>query len=188
MHYCVLVLTKEFPTDEVIEKAMEPFDEDKFYKKQEEDPTTPKPVFQWDFWKLGGRYGALLKIDVSEDKFDKYELKFYAKETRSKRLFRSAILEAANFGTLGIGARFTEENALCYMGTRDSVIYADAAKIEDCIATPGGWAIVLPNGEAYARETWDGDNWIKNPSFDELKDAAIAANKDCWISVIDIHD
>lgn len=187
MHYCVLVLTKEFPTDEVIEKVMEPFNEEKYYEKSEKDPSTPRPVFMWDYWQLGGRYCARLKIDVSGDKFDKYELRFYAKERRSNRLFRSDFLEKMDVG-VGFSQKVDEETALCYMGLRDSVIYADSARIEDCVAIPGGFAIVLPDGEAYARKSWDGDSWIKNSSFDEQKDAAIEANKDCWLSVIDIHD
>lgn len=192
MHYCILVLTKEFPADDVLESALKPFYEDDYYKKQEEDPNTPRPVFKWDFWKLGGRYCAKLKIDVSGDNFEKYELKFYVKEKRSKRLFRAVLLEKVNLDA-DVAALFTprdysEVDALCYMGLRDNVIYADSARIEDCVSIPDGYGIVLPTGEAYARATWDGESWNKNTCFDEQREKAISENKDCWISVVDIHD
>lgn len=186
MHFCVLLITKDFPTNRVIASAMKPFNEEADYERRAGNPNAQRMAFLWDFWTLGGRYGASLKIDVSGKNFEKYELLYYAKEPRSNRLFRSAILETANFGRLGSG--LAEEDALLYMGARDGVIYADAAKIEDLAAVPVGWAIVLPNGEAYSRTSWDGDIWSENPSFDEQIEAAIAENNDCWISVIDIHD
>lgn len=187
MHYCILVITRKFPTVDVLDTAMRPFNEEDFYKKQEKDESTPRPVFKWDWWQLGGRYCAHLKIDVSGGNFAKYDLEIYAKERRVGRLFRSQLLENLRLRP-GFLSNPSEEDALCYMGLRDEVIYADSARVEDCKSIPDAWGIVLPDGEAFCREFWDGDHWNKNADYDAQRAAAIEANKDCWISVVDIHD
>lgn len=166
---------------------MAPFEEDSFYEQQEKDESINRPCLLWDYWKLGGRYAGRIKIDVSGDNAGKYDLIFYPKQKRVNRLFRSAFLESCNLDVL-FTTGFDETDALCYMGVRDDIIYADSAKIEDVKEFPGGFGMILPSGEVFAREYWDGAHWIKCPDFDERKEAALSGNKDCWISVIDIHD
>lgn len=187
MHFCILVITKEFPSDEVLKNQLKPFYEDDYYQELEAEANVDRPVFQWDYFKLGGRYGGRLKIDISGENSVKYDLQYYARQKRSGRLFRAAILEAYDFDDVSFG-KPNEINALCYMGLWDDVIFADAAPIQDCKAIPDGFGIVLPDGAAYARRVWSGDSWDDDPEFDNRRAAALEAHKDCWVSVVDIHD
>ena len=55
MHYCVLLFTKDFPTDAVIEKALAPFHDDVVY----ELPENQRPAMSLDYWILGGATAAV---------------------------------------------------------------------------------------------------------------------------------
>ena len=187
MHYCIQVITREFPTDEVLEEVLTPFKQEDFYAKLEKDESLPSPPILWDWWQLGGRYGALLKIDVSGENAEKYNLVCYPKRKRSGRLFRSAFLEKANLW-VDLWADLTETDALVYMGIRDVIIYADSAPIKDLKKCADGFGLILPTGEVFVRKYWDRCEWIENTEFDQIKEKALSDYKDCWISVIDIHN
>ena len=187
MHYCIQVITREFPTDEVLAEVLAPFKEEDFYAKLEKDESLLSPPILWDWWQLGGRYGALLKIDVSGENAEKYNLVYYPNEKRSGRLFRSACLEKAKLD-VGFSGGLTETDALLYMGIRDDFIYADSAPIKDLKEGTGGFGLIIPTGEAFARKYWNRSEWIENTEFDQIKEKALSDYKDCWISVIDIHN
>lgn len=60
MHYCCLVITREFPSDQVLGKALEPYNEDLFYENKYDGRAYPE--FMWDWWKVGGRYTGQFKV------------------------------------------------------------------------------------------------------------------------------
>ena len=60
MHYPVYLFTDEFPTDEVISKAIAPFNEDS-------EETNPNPIISFDYWVLGGRYNGAIKLRCDDD-------------------------------------------------------------------------------------------------------------------------
>jgi len=40
----------------------------------------------------------------------------------------------------------------------------------------------------YAREHWDGEKWVAHPDYwDKLKEIK-KRNKDCWVTILDLHD
>ena len=187
MHYCIQVITKDFPTDEILEAALKPFYEEDFYAKLDKDESLLSPPILWDWWQLGGRYGALLKIDVSGENAEKYNLVYYPKEKRSGRLFRSAFLEKAKLG-VDFLADLSETDALVYMGIRDDIIYADSAPIKDLKKCADGFGLILPTDEVFVRRYWNRREWVENPEFDQIREKALSDYRDCWISVVDIHN
>lgn len=51
MHYSCFVFTKEFPTDDVLYRALMPFN-----RYNNDGETKEYPEFFWDWFKVGGRY------------------------------------------------------------------------------------------------------------------------------------
>ena len=65
MHYCVQLLTKELPSEEDIRKIMQPYNDDVVYGNDDEEDENVeiiRPVFTWDWYQIGGRYKARIKI------------------------------------------------------------------------------------------------------------------------------
>lgn len=91
MHCCILLITKEFPTDEAISNIMRPYDESLDEYDDNGKRIGDYPVFQWDWYRIGGRYNGSLKLKA--DKTDeKYNWRYYVSEERNKRLFHSCLL------------------------------------------------------------------------------------------------
>lgn len=66
MHYCLLLITKEMPSEDRISEILKPYDEEDLeYNKNGE--VISFPIFTYNWWEIGGRYtGELLtksKID-----------------------------------------------------------------------------------------------------------------------------
>lgn len=65
MHYCLLLITKEIPSENRISEILEPYDEENL-----ECDKTGKiisfPTFTYDWWKIGGRYSGKLKLKIDD--------------------------------------------------------------------------------------------------------------------------
>ena len=71
MHYCVLLITKELPSESKIEKILQPYNhEDIKYDEETGELLTPLPIFTYDWFQIGGRYTGSLKLKI--DKNDEY--------------------------------------------------------------------------------------------------------------------
>ena len=128
MHYCTLLITKEFPSDEVILNIMSPYDES---RDDDGDRTGDYPIFQWDWYQVGGRFNGSLKLKVDKDD-EKYEWKYIIREDRNKRLFHSYLLtKMKDFAKSNI--LYAEEDYFKTMGLRDGFLYVDGAKISDLL-------------------------------------------------------
>ena len=75
MHYCIAVITDQFPTDETLGQKLAPYDENAFYSQfedgeeiEEEINKAQRPLFMWDYWQVGGRYGGQLKLKIDKKK------------------------------------------------------------------------------------------------------------------------
>lgn len=69
-------------------------------------------------------------------------------------------------------------------------ILVDGAKQSDVlnIDTLDCYICILPDGSAIAKESWDGNDFIKDENFDKKYRQAIADNVNGFITIIDIHD
>ncbi len=188
MHYCCLVIAKEFPTDEVLEKILKPFNSEDFWEKPEDQRV--RPAFTWDWYVIGGRYGGRIKLKV--DRCDKkYEWCYITREPRNGRLFRSALLDTlAHYRKSNWDIAYRENYDFDYMGFNDDFLYVDAALADDIqnISEIGCYCFVDQNGNAFSRDCFDGENWIDNPEFDEQVSKAKENSSGCYICVVDLHD
>lgn len=189
MHYCVLLITKEFPTERDIDDIMQPYCEDNIkYDEETDELITPYPVFTWDYYQIGGRYAGALKLKIDENNKD-YEWNYYAKENRNKRLFYSQLLSNLQ-ETSKSKLLYSEEKYFAYMGWRDDFLYVDGARIDDLLNfnDVNCFICIDSNGKAIARQSWDGHNFITDEKFDD-KLAEIKKNsKGMYATILDIHD
>lgn len=189
MHYCCYLITKQFPSDEVIEKVLRPFNDDVVYGDEIE-----RPAFMWDWWQIGGRYCGKLKLKCDDEEKNEYRWMFYEREPRTGRLFRSYALEEIK--KLNEHAKlhfsFSEEDYFPQMGSRDGFLYVDGGRIADMINMDEQankcYCIVDSDGNAYSRDYWNGEDFIRNDSFDEQARRIITESENCYIAVVDIHD
>lgn len=65
MHYACLVITKEFPTNEVLEKVLAPFNDDVIFSQPEENRKY-QPIM-WDWWQVGGRFNGKFKLTIKKE-------------------------------------------------------------------------------------------------------------------------
>jgi len=186
MHYCCLIITKEFPSNTVIDNVMKPYCEEDFYHNQDENK---RPLFMWGYYIVGGRYLGQLKLKVNQDDDD---WKFYSERSRSDYLFRSYLLErfrqyAENSNNV---YSFYEQDYYRGMGLREGFLYVDGAKIADVINMDrvGCCICVDAEGNAYAREYYDGQHWIYNEHFDEQVKEVLSKSGDYYACIVDIHD
>lgn len=191
MHYCLMLLTNEFPSDTVIEKALEPYNEEKWYEKYEKtNDESDRPLFTWDYWQIGGRYNGKLKlkVDFNDDKSE-YHWMFMAKEPRAGRLFRSFLLETMSELKKPI---FFEDDYLTSMGAREGYLFVDGGRIADMLNFAEEYSrcfcAIDSDGSAYAREHLDGNNWINDTEFDDKIKAICENRTDGYVVFIDIHD
>ena len=193
MHYCCYLYTREFPTDDVIAAALKPFNSEEYYSSEGEEVECP--VFTWDYWLVGGRYGGKLLLDCSSEK---YEAGFLSRTKRAGRLFRSALLERAAYGIMDCSLedcqnKIHEAYAMNYCGAYEGELRVDGAWIPDMTNFDeiSDWCFcaVDADGTAYAREIWNGEKYIDAEDFDTtLKKIAENNRRDCFLTVIDLHD
>ena len=187
MHYCVLLFTEKLPTKEEIGKILEPYND---------EHTDALPTFTWDWWQIGGRYSAYLKLNA-KDNDDKYRWMYYDKD-KNGRLFHSFLLnEIREHQNPNDIFSVNENMALLSMGYRDGYIYVDGAKISDLIDFYKdddydnellGYICIDTDGKAIARSTWDGNNFVDNPNYDKQAREMKRRNKDHYVTILDIHD
>lgn len=187
MHYCVMLFTKEFPTDDVIKKILAPYNDDTVY----ELPENERPDMSWDYWTIGGRYGGGLKLKIDEEN-KKHEWPYISREPKTGRLFRSDLLEtllkemAPRRGNFA----FYEGAYLLALGYDDGYIRVDGCAVSDCINLDenGCYYCIDADGNLHARETRQNGKWVENDKFDEIFAEIIKNSQDCYVCKIDIHD
>lgn len=188
MHYCTLLITKEFPTDEVISNIMRPYDEELVEYDDNGNRIGGRPVFLWDWYQIGGRYNGSLKLKI--DRTDKkYDWGYYSREGRNKRLFHSYLLtKMKDFAKSSF--LFTEEDYYGSMGSRDDFLYVDGGKISDLLNFDEVecYICIDKEGNAIARETWDGSSFVTDEKFDEKLAEIKKQSPDCFATILDIHD
>ena len=197
MHYCIAIITDQFPSDEVIQKMLAPFNEESFFKQFEDVDEIPEdkyPQFTWDWWQIGGRYCGKIKMKIDETDTE-YDWGYYSKQPRAGRLYRSQIFEK-HFNSLDsdghVSFRNREEDAYPYFGYREGYIRVDGCKIKDIIdfddTVTVCWGFIGKDGTAYSRTRWNGKDFIKDENFERKVMKATADVNDCYLCFVDVHD
>lgn len=193
MHYCVHLLTKELPSENKIAAIMKPYNSELVYgSDDEEDKQIDYPVFTWDYYRIGGRYKAELKLKVDEEgsaNSEYYNWGYYDRQDRNGRLFWSSLLSTLK-ENITPEWMYHEEDWFMNMDFGDGYILVDGAKQSDVlnINKLGCYICILPDGSAIARDSWNDKGIIKDEKFDEKYKQAITDNMDGFITVLDIHD
>lgn len=63
MHYCLLLITKEMPSESRISEILKPYDEENL-ECDKSGEVISFPVFTYDWWEIGGRYTRKLKLKI----------------------------------------------------------------------------------------------------------------------------
>lgn len=184
MHYPIYLFTDEFPTDEVISKAIAPFD-------QNSEETNPNPIISFDYCVLGGRYNGAIKLRCDDDD-ENYKWFQYLPTCRAGRLYRSYVMEALNKH-----CRFPESEETQYLssfGRRDGFIYVDGCLVRDIAnmdyVRTGSWGYIdAVSGQSSAREFWSvgKKEILNNPEYDRELQDTIAARMSGYITMLDFH-
>lgn len=189
MHYCCFVFTKEFPTDEVLQEVLKPFNSEDVYSSEEENRVYP--MFTWDYFVVGGRYSGNLKLEIRK-KDKKYRWEFYENNPRNNRLFRSQLIDTIDKfrKTSCDGWMFQEENMWNELGFSDGYIRVDACPLPDIlnINELSCYCFVDKSGNAYSVERWTGNGFEKHGDYEEALKKTIAESGDCYLCVVDLHD
>ena len=165
MHYCVHLLTKELPSENKIAAIMKPYNSELVYgSDDEEDKQIDYPVFTWDYYRIGGRYKAELKLKVDEEgsaNSEYYNWGYYDRQDRNGRLFWSSLLSTLK-ENITPEWMYHEEDWFMNMGFGDGYILVDGAKQSDVlnINKLGCYICILPDGSAIARDSWNGKGII----------------------------
>lgn len=194
MHYCVHLLTKELPTKDEIAEIMQPYNSEFVYgDSDDEGEMINYPTFTWDWYQIGGRYKAALKLKVGREDSENYRYYswgYYDGKGRNGRLFWSSLLSTLKENASALCMSFFEEKWFMNMGFADGYILVDGAWQKDVINlnTLECYICILPDGSAIARNSWDGTKFIRDEDFEQKYKQAISDNMDGFITVIDIHD
>ena len=195
MHYCCLLITKEIPTKEDIDKIMEPYKEcDEMYEKKEKmsgEEISKAYPFTWDYYLIGGRYGGYIKY-----KFEGDDYKFYNHNLNHKKIL-SKLFDDLNKNYQDRLAKLLEKNEVDeaefveYLGYRDKFIYCDGSYISKCDLPAdlrGYVCIDSIRNKVYAREVWNGSEWIKDKDYDNKVAQTIQNSQEGFITVLDFHN
>ena len=185
MHYCMLLFTKELPSEKEIAEIMQPYCEANL-------DYDDYPIFKWDWYQIGGRYSGCLKLSVEKDE-EYYSFRYYSKEGRNKRLFYSSLLsdmkefaEKGNVPSWG----YREEDYFNSMGYHDGFLYVDGARVDDLLnfEEQNCFICIDADRNVIARETWNGDTFVKDEQFDKKLEEIKRNSKGMFVTVLDIHD
>ena len=173
---------------------MEPYNWDSIDNEDTDDveKKIEYPVFTWDWYQIGERYSACLKLKVdgydSENR-EYYNWGYFERNPRNERLFHSALLSELK-GNAKVPFAYREESYFLNMGYRDGYILVDAARQKDILNLDelGCFGCVLPDGSAIARESWTGNGFVEDDKFEEKYKKAVADNMDGFLTVLDVHD
>ena len=189
MHYSALVITKEIPTEEDLKNIMKKYDWDNLqYEEDEETLIGERPVFTYDYYLIGGRYNGKLKLKINiEDEY--YNWKYYDRQGRNGMLFHSHLLKKMKEFAKD-SFMYTEEDYFSSMGANDEILYVDGARIKDLtnFEEVTCYICIDIDGNAIAKESWDGSNFIKDEHFDEKLKAIKESSGDYFATILDIHD
>ena len=123
MHYCLLLLTEKIPSDSDITNILLPYYEDNALKND--------PIFTWDYYVVGGRYGGRIKYRLkpntyvwSNDKLTDKKIKSNLFDKLNKH-YKDQIMEQFN-------SNISEIEFAIYLGARDDIIYCDGAYLDEC--------------------------------------------------------
>lgn len=189
MHFSCLIITKDFPTDSVLDKVLLPFNGNVVYSQPEE--IRDYPPFMWDWWQVGGRWNGLFKLVVKEDD-EKYRWDVYERDSRVGRLFRSFLLEKMR--EFAVKAKqdffFCEEDFFPSMGSRDGFIYVDGASISDILnfEDVGCYCCIDADGNAFSLSSWNGEEWKDDDNFENKLETVIEKSKEYYACIVDLHD
>lgn len=164
MHFCIAMITKDFPNIQVIDDQL--IDKD----------------ISYDWFQYGGRYAGKVKLKVDKDN-DEYEWEYYAKEHRNGRLFLCMLMDQYK--------GFNEEDTFPYLGFRDGYLRVDACRVKDCLnleeAATESYSFVYPDG-IIRRDEWEGDCLIKNNDYEKDVIDALKNINEGYICIVDVHD
>lgn len=65
MHYCLLLITREMPSENRISEILKPYDEENL-ECDETGEIISFPIFTYDWWEIGGRYSGKLKLKIDD--------------------------------------------------------------------------------------------------------------------------
>ena len=197
MHYCVQLLTKHLPSEKEIERIMRPYSCEVVYddsEDEDEDRNIEYPAFTYDYYLIGGRYKARIKMKSDTDDKENneyYGWGYYQSNERNGRLFWSSLLSTLK-EHVKPSWMFKEEDWFMNMGFGDRYMLVDGARLKDVLnfdeIAEGGYICILPDGSAIARSSWDGKNFIEDKDFDKKHRKALEDNMDGFITILDIHD
>ena len=190
MYYSALLFTEELPSKKEISKIMQPY----CYSNAEYDKNdmriTPHPVFEWDWYQIGGRYNGELKLKVDmDDDYYKWRYCLRESEERNNRLFYSYLLsEMKEFANGSI--MYGEEDFFASMGMRDGYIYVDGARVDDLLNFEelDCYICIDVDGNAIARSSWNGEDFVEDKNFDEKLAKIKKESQGMFVTVLDIHD
>ena len=128
-HYSCFVFTKEFPDDDVLYRALMPFN-----RYNNDGETKEYPDFFWDWFKVGGRYSGMLKLEIRKND-EKYRWGFYSNVGRNGKLFRSTLIDTIDKFKQASrdGWMFNEEDVYGELGRWDGYIRVDACPVVDIL-------------------------------------------------------
>ena len=194
MHYCALLITKELPSEDEIHNIMQPYYYDNIERDENGNMIGSYPIFTWDWYQIGGRYNGKFKLKIDKND-ESYNWGFYDREGRNKRLFYSYLLtKMTRFVKDGRipSYLYSEEDYFTSMGSRDGYLYVDGARIDDLLnfesEIENCYICIDADGNAIARESWDGKTFVKDECFDEKLEEIKKNSKGMFVTVLDIHD
>jgi len=188
MHYCTLLFTKGFPSRDDISNIMSKYNYDNLDYDDDGNLVGEHPLFTWDWYRIGGRYNGSIKLKINpEDKT--YNWGFYYDGGRNCKLFHSNLLYKMKDSTKN-SFLFSEEDYYGSMGYNDGYIYVDGAKVEDVLNMneQDCFICIDEKGTAIARESWNGDTFVKDEEFDKKFEQIKNNSKNLYLTVLDIHD
>lgn len=65
MHCCLLLITKEMPSENRISEILKLYDEENL-ECDETGEIISFPIFTYDWWEIGGRYSGKLKLKIDD--------------------------------------------------------------------------------------------------------------------------
>ena len=123
MHYCLLLLTKEIPSESDITNILLPY-----YEHNSLRDVTP---FTWDDYRVGVRYGGRIKYLLkpntyvwSSDKLTDVKIKSNLFDKLNK-YYKDPFMKQFN-------SDVSEIEFAIYLGARDDIIYCDGAYLDEC--------------------------------------------------------
>lgn len=171
MHFKGYIITKEIPTEEKLEKILEPY----YYENDKES------LISWDWWQIGGRFGGKIKI-----KFDPNtnEDNWYCFHDRNHKYFICSMLDK-----IKENLKFYEElDILQYMGLSEHTLYVDGGYYNDMIDfdITDCYMVIDDEEKLYLAESWNGTDFKQNDEYEkQLKQIDL---KDKFITIIDFHE